>query len=159
MPTEKALAIAEEQGLDLVEVASDADPPVCRILDYGRYKFKQRTRERQAKKHQRGATLKEIRMRPKIENHDFQFKLDHIRKFLEHGHRVRVTVQFRGREMAHPEFGVNLLERVVDELGEAAHVDMEPKREGRVLYTMLSPVSSRAGKGADKTKSGEQPSG
>jgi len=156
MPTEQALDIADEQGLDLVEVASDADPPVCRIMDYGKYKFKQRTRKRQAKKHQRVVVLKEIRMRPKIDSHDFQFKVDHIRKFLLHGDRVRVTVQFRGREMAHPELGNNLLARVAEELGDVAQIDHVPKREGRVLFMMLSPVSSQAGKDAKKPKGGEQ---
>ena len=154
MPTAQALDIADEQGLDLVEVSPEADPPVCRIMDYGKYKFKQRTRKRQAKKHQRVVVLKEIRMRPKIENHDFQFKVDHIRKFLEHGDRVRVTIQFRGREMAHPELGNNLLARVVEELGDVAHIDHVPKREGRVLFMMLSPASSHAGKDAKKSKSG-----
>ena len=157
MPTEQALNIAGEQGLDLVEVASDADPPVCRIMDYGKHKFKQRTRKRQAKKHQRVVVLKEIRMRPKIESHDFEFKVDHIRKFLLHGDRVRVTIQFRGREMAHPELGNNLLARVVEELGEVAQIDHVPKREGRVLFMMLSPVSSQAGKDAKKPEGGEQP--
>jgi len=157
MPTEQALNIAGEQGLDLVEVASDADPPVCRIMDYGKHKFKQRTRKRQAKKHQRVVVLKEIRMRPKIDSHDFGFKVDHIRKFLLHGDRVRVTIQFRGREMAHPELGNNLLARVVEELGEVAQIDHVPKREGRVLFMMLSPVSSQAGKDAKKPEGGEQP--
>jgi len=157
MPTAQAMEVADEQGLDLVEVSPEADPPVCRIMDYGKYKFKQRTRKRQAKKHQRVVVLKEIRLRPKIENHDFQFKVDHIRKFLNHGDRVRVTVQFRGREMAHPELGNNLLARVAEELGDVANIDHVPKREGRVLFMMLSPGSSHAGKDGKKSKNGEEP--
>jgi translation initiation factor IF-3 len=157
MPTAQALEVADEQDLDLVEVSPEADPPVCRIMDYGKYKFKQRTRKRQAKKHQRIVVLKEIRMRPKIESHDFGFKVDHIRKFLNHGDRVRVTIQFRGREMAHPELGNNLLARVVEELGEIAIVDHVPKREGRVLFLMLSPAPSHGGKDGKKSKSGEEP--
>jgi len=157
MPTDKAMEVAEQEGLDLVEVASDADPPVCRIMDYGKYRYKQRTRERQAKKHQHVVVLKEIRIRPKIEDHDLAFKVDHIRKFLESGNRVRVTVQFRGRELAHPELGGNLLTRVVDELEGVAKVDQPPKREGRVLFMMLSPLSSRAGKSAKKPETDGQP--
>jgi len=157
MPVEKAIQIAEDQDLDLVEVASDADPPVCRIMDYSKYKYDQRAREKQAKKRQHVVVLKEIRMRPKIEDHDFQFKVDHIRKFIESGNRVRVTVQFRGREMTHPELGTHLLERVTKELEDVANVDQNPKREGRALFMMLSPVSMRARKSGKKPKADDRP--
>ncbi len=155
VPIAKAIERANAVGLDLVEVASDANPPVCRIMDYGKFKYEQRARERQAKKHQHVVVVKEIRLRPKIENHDFEFKISHIRKFLGQGNKVKVTVQFRGRENAHPEMGVKLLNRVVETLAESAKVDQMPKREGRLMFTVLSPLvtkSKKASKKSDKTK-------
>jgi translation initiation factor IF-3 len=152
VPIAEAIEIADAAGLDLVEVADNADPPVCRIMDYGKFKYDQRARERQAKKHQHVVVLKEIRLRPKIESHDFEFKVDHIRKFLVQGNKVKVTVQFRGRENAHPEMGVKLLARVVEQLTDVAKVDAAPKREGRLMHTMLSPLSTAARKGSKKSK-------
>ncbi len=160
MPTGQALDIADEQGLDLVEVASDADPPVCRIMDYGKHKFKQRTRKRQAKKHQRVVVLKEIRMRPKIERHDFGFKVDHIRKFLLHGDRVRVTIQFRGREMAHPEVGQRIVRKVIESLEDISTAEAMPKRLGRNISVTLAPAikkpKEKQRESKDEAKKGSQ---
>lgn len=152
VPIAEAIAGAEDAGLDLVEVAGKANPPVCRIMDYGKFRYDKRARRRQAKKHQHVVVLKEIRLRPKIESHDFDFKVGHIRKFLGQGNNVKVTVQFRGRENAHPEMGEKLLSRVVETLDDIARIDTEPKREGRTMFTMLSPVSSKSGKSSKKNK-------
>jgi translation initiation factor IF-3 len=136
---EEALKVASEAGLDLVEVAPNADPPVCRVMDYGKYKYQQAKKLQEAKKKQVQVQLKEIKFRPKIADHDFNFKLAKILGFLEERNRVKVTVQFRGREIAYTEAGRRLLTRVVEEVGEAGIVVGTPKMEGRIMTMVLAP--------------------
>lgn len=131
--------MAEEEGYDLVEVAPEANPPVCKLLDYGKYKYEISKKEKDSKKKQHVIVVKEIRMRPRTEEHDFDFKLRHARKFLEQKNKVKFTVQFRGRELAYKEFGEQLLDRVVETLQDIAKVESEKKFEGRSLtMTMIS---------------------
>lgn len=137
MPVTQALRLAEEKGLDLVEVAPNANPPVCRIMDYGKYKYEQSKKEKSHKKKQAATQVKEIRLRPKIEEHDYEFKLKHARKFLEGGHKVKATVMFRGREMAHQEFGHALIKRFIEDLADIAKVVREPTMEGRQIVVYL----------------------
>ncbi len=137
MPVTQALRLAEEKGLDLVEVAPNANPPVCRIMDYGKYKYEQSKKEKSHKKKQAATQVKEIRLRPKIEEHDYEFKLKHARKFLEGGHKVKATVMFRGREMAHQEFGHALIKRFIEDLADIAKVAREPTMEGRQIVVYL----------------------
>lgn len=137
VPIQRALASAEESGLDLVEVAPNAKPPVCRIMDFGKYKYELSKKEKSNKKKQVVVQVKEIRMRPKTEEHDFAFKAKHARKFLEQGNKVKATVTFRGREMAHQEFGEKLLERLRDELSDVSKVEREPFMEGRHMVMYL----------------------
>ncbi len=135
----KGLDLAEREGLDLVEVAPEANPPVCKLLDYGKYKYEISKKEKDSKKKQHVIVVKEIRMRPRTENHDFDFKVKHARKFLEQKNKVKFTVQFRGREMAYKEFGEELLDRVIEELDDIAKVENEKKFEGRFLtMTMIA---------------------
>lgn len=131
--------MAEEEGLDLVEVSPDAKPPVCRIMDYGKYKFQMSKRKAIAKKKQKLMQIKEIKVRPGIEEADYQVKLRSIIKFLEEGDKVKMTVRFRGREMAHPELGMQLLTRMVSELGEHGVVEQHPKFEGRQIVAVFGP--------------------
>lgn len=140
--TSEAQRLAEEQGLDLVEVAPNEKPPVCRIMDYGKYKYQQSKRQQQAKKKQKVISVKEIKLRPKTEEHDYQFKSQHVRRFLQDGHKVKVTVVFRGRELAHTELGRRILDRMAIELEEEGAVEQTPKQEGRNLAMVLSPKSS-----------------
>ena len=131
--------MADREGLDLVEVAPEAKPPVCKLLDYGKYKYEISKKEKDSKKKQHIIIVKEIRMRPRTEDHDFDFKVRHARKFLEQKNKVKFTVLFRGREMAYKEFGEELLDRVVVELDDIAKVEMEKKFEGRFLtMTMIA---------------------
>ncbi len=136
---DEALRMAEEQGLDLVEVAPQSKPPVCRILDYGKYKYEQSKRAKIARKKHHFMQLKEVKLRPKIEEHDFQFKLNHARKFLESGNKVKFTVYFRGREITHKEFGNRLLDRMVEELQDVASVERASKMEGRNMVMTMIP--------------------
>lgn len=148
MRPEEALRIAEGKGLDLVEVAPNAQPPVCRMIDYGKYRYQQSKRLKEAKKNQHVVTVKEIKYRPKISDHDFDFKTNHVKEFLDDGNKVKLTIMFRGREMAHPEFGKDLLQRVLDEVEEHASdiPDLARTRlEGRNMSIVISPA-----KGASK---------
>ena len=129
----EALKRADEAGLDLVEVSPNSDPPVCKIMNFGKYKYELAKKEKENKKKQHTIVTKEIRLRPKIEEHDFIFKMRHARKFLEAGHRVKATVLFRGREMAHREYGIRVLERLQEELDDIAKVENEPRMEGGQL--------------------------
>ncbi|MCZ7585604.1 MAG: translation initiation factor IF-3 [Deltaproteobacteria bacterium] len=138
--TVDAIKIAQDAGMDLVEVAPDATPPVCRIMDYGRYKFQQEKRQATGKKHQATVTLKEIKLRPKTGEHDFMVKANHIRQFLEKGHKVKVTVMFRGREIVHSELGQKHLERILEMCGDLCAMDAPPKMEGRSMHMLLSPA-------------------
>jgi len=134
-----ALTLAEERGLDLVEVAPTATPPVCRILDYGKYRYEQTKREREARKHQKQAELKEVRLKPKTDEHDLEIKARQARKFLLGGDKVKFTVRFRGREMAHPDIGREMLEQIAEELRDVAVVEQRPLMEGRALSLLLAP--------------------
>lgn len=131
--------MAEEQGLDLVEVAPQSQPPVCRIMDYGKFKYEQSKRAKQARKKHHLVHLKEVKLRPKIEEHDIQFKLKHARSFLEEGNKVKFTIYFRGREITHKEFGNQLLDRMVEELKDIAAVEQPARLEGRNLVMMMIP--------------------
>ena len=139
MPTAEARRIALEAGLDLVEVAPMARPPVCRIMDFGKYKYEQAKKAKESRKKQHTVNLKEMRFRPKIEEHDFQFKTRHVRQFLEEGNKVRCFVLFRGRERAHVEFGQRVLERVAEGLRDIANVEAPPMMEGRSMNMILAP--------------------
>jgi translation initiation factor IF-3 len=136
---DEALKQAREQGLDLVEVASKAAPPVCRIMDYGKYKYEQSKRAKEAKKHQHIITIKEMKFRPKTEEHDYQFKLKHIQTFLEEGNKAKITMMFRGREMVHIDLGKKVLERLIQETQDFANVEQQPRLEGRNMTIVLAP--------------------
>ena len=138
VPTAQGLRMAEQEGYDLVEVAPDADPPVCKLLDYGKYRYEISKKEKDSKKKQHVIVVKEIRFRPRTEEHDFDFKVRHARKFLEQRNKVKFTVLFRGREMAYKESGEALLEKVVTTLSDIAKIEGEKKFEGRILtMTMI----------------------
>lgn len=135
----EALAAAEERGLDLVEVSPNADPPVCRIMDYGKYKYQASKRAAEAKKKSAKVEVKEVKMRPKTEEHDFQVKLRNARRFLDDGNRVKVTVMFRGREVTHPEFGRRLMEKLAEQVSDIAQVEMTPRMAGRFMTMVVAP--------------------
>jgi len=139
VPVKEAQQMAYDRGLDLVEVSPTAKPPVCRILDYGKYKYELSKKQKVARKRQHTVQLKEMRYRPKIEEHDYQFKTKHVRQFLLDGFKVKVFVEFRGREMAHTEFGKKIIERLQEELSDIASVEQRPKMEGRNLTTIMMP--------------------
>jgi translation initiation factor IF-3 len=143
VPTAEALKIATDAGLDLVEVSPNAKPPVCKLLDYGKNKFEQEKRLREAKRKQKQVKLKEIRMQPKIEEHDLGFKTKHIKEFLEEGFKVKVSVRFRGRELAHLELGRNVLKRVQELLGDSFVIEKRPQMEGRMMSMFISPKSKK----------------
>ena len=138
MTPQQALVIAREKGLDLVEVSPTAQPPVCRITDYGRDQYQEQKRTRQARKHQKTIEIKEIKFRPKVDEHDYQFKKKHVERFLAQGDKVKATIFFRGREMAHPDFGRHILDRLVEELAEVATQETMPRMEGNQMHTILS---------------------
>ena len=138
MTLHEAIRIAEEKGLDLVEVAPNGRPPVCRIMNYGKYRYEQQKREKEAKKKQKILMLKEVKLRPNIEDHDFYVKMKAAQRFLGEGSKVKVTIMFRGREMSHPELGEKLLMRFADELKDVAHVEKEPKVEGRNMTMVIA---------------------
>lgn len=143
MRPEDAMRDAHERGLDLVEVAQTAVPPVCRIMDYGKYKYQQSKREKASKKHQHIITVKEVKYRPKIDTHDFDYKTNHVREFLQQGNKVKVTIMFRGREMAHPEFGREILAKVVEatkDLTDEQYDPNSPRLEGRNMTIVISPA-------------------
>ncbi len=139
MPTRKALTMAEEVGLDLVEVSPNADPPVCKILDYGKFKYEAQKRKNEARKKQKVIEVKEIKMRPNIDRHDYDTKMRSMRKFLDEGDKVKVTIRFRGRELAHQDLGLNVLDRVREELDELVKVEQMPKVEGRQAIMVIAP--------------------
>ncbi|HWV57764.1 MAG TPA: translation initiation factor IF-3 [Longimicrobiales bacterium] len=139
MPVDQALAAAEAEGLDLVEVAPHAHPPVVRIMDYGKFKYEEARKARSARKKQHQIQIKEVKFRPGIEEHDFEFKVRHARRFLEEGNKVKATMMFRGRQMAHPELGREVLERVAEVLEEVGKVESQPSLEGRNMTMVLAP--------------------
>lgn len=137
--TSKALELAQNQGLDLVEVSPDAKPPVCKIMDYGKYKYEQTKKLKEAKKHQVVVILKEVKFRPNTDEHDFNFKLKNINRFLDDGNKVKVTMVFRGREMVYREKGRETLKRIAQEVADKAVPEVEPKMEGRQMFLILAP--------------------
>jgi len=139
MPPAQALSIAEEKGLDLVEIAATATPPVCRIMNSGKFFYQQAKRESEARKHQRHIQVKEVKFRPKIDEHDFQFKKRNVERFLNDGNKVKSTVIFRGREMVHNEIGRRILNRLAAELTETALIEVPPRQEGMTMVQILSP--------------------
>jgi len=140
-----ALTQAKELGLDLVEVAATADPPVCRIMDYGKFKYETQQKKKEAKKRQTVVQIKEIKVRPKTDDHDYETKVRHILRFLEDGDRVKVTVFFRGREIVHKDRGQAILDRIVVDTKDAAKVEQEARAEGRTLQMLLSPLPKKTG--------------
>ncbi len=143
MPLEQAQEVAKNRSLDLVEVAATAVPPVCRLLDYGKYKYEQAKKEREARKGQKVALLREVRLRPKIGAHDFEAKARSARKLLDGGDKVKVTVLFRGRENTHPELGWKLLQRMAESLKEVASVEGQPFMQGRRMHVVLSQLAAQ----------------
>jgi translation initiation factor IF-3 len=139
MTTADALTFAQERDLDLVEVAPEARPPVCRVLDYSKYKYEQAQKVKQAKKHQQQITVREIKFRPKIAQHDYDTKKHHVERFLKHKDKVKVTIMFRGREVTHPERGTMILDRLAEELAELGVVEQRPMQEGRNMTMMMAP--------------------
>ena len=141
--TEEALAMAQEAGLDLVEVSPNASPPVCRVMDYGKYKFEANKQQQKAKKKQKQIQVKEIKFRPRTEEGDYRTKVRKLREFLEKGDKAKVTLRYRGREFAHQELGLELLKRVAADLEEFSSVEQMPKMEGRQMVMMLSPKKAK----------------
>ncbi len=139
MKTPDAVKFAQERDLDLVEVAPEAKPPVCRVLDYSKYKYEQAQKVKQARKHQQQITIREIKFRPKIAQHDYDTKKHHVERFLRHKDKVKITIMFRGREVTHPERGVMILDRLAEELSELCIVEQRPTQDGRNMTMMLGP--------------------
>lgn len=145
-PISQALAFAQEAGLDLVEINPKANPPVCRIMDFGKFKYEQKKQANAAKKKQKVIEVKEVKMRPKTDDHDFAFKLKHIIRFLADGNKAKVTIRFRGREIAHPETAARVLDRVIAEVGELAVVEQPYRMEGRTMTMILAPGKAPSGR-------------
>jgi len=156
MPSREAVAMAQERGLDLVEVAPQLEPPVCKFMDYGKYRYEKSKKEKLSKKRQISVQLKEMRLRPKTDGHALNFKLEHIKEFLSQGKKVKVYVHFRGREMVHQEFGKRLLETIKEQVEGLGGVAQEPKLEGRNLIMILNPLARRKG---DKSAKVEEQKG
>ncbi len=134
-----AIELAEESGLDLVEVSPNADPPVCKILDYGKYKYEQQKKANQARKKQKTVDVKEVKMSPRIEKNDYEVKMRNAKKFLENGDKVKVSMRFRGREMAHQDIGRELFDKMIEEFGELITIELKPKFEGRQMIMIVAP--------------------
>lgn len=143
-PIHQALAIAADLGLDLVEINPKANPPVCRIMDFGKFKYEQKKQANLARKRQKVIEVKEVKMRPKTDEHDFDFKVKHIRRFLEEGNKAKVTIRFRGREMAHPEMAAKLLDRVIETVTDIGAVEQPYRVEGRTMTMVLAPSKGSA---------------
>jgi translation initiation factor IF-3 len=143
--TDDALARARQSDLDLVEISAEAKPPVARLLDYSKYKYEQEQRRKAARKHQQQVTIREMKLRPKIATHDYETKKGHILRFLRQGSKVKVTIMFRGREMAHPERGEALLRKLSDEIAEFGTIEQQPNQEGRNMTMVMAPVRAAAG--------------
>jgi translation initiation factor IF-3 len=150
-PLPEALTQAREQELDLVEVAPNANPPVCRIMDYGRYVYEQEQRRRQSKRKATNVVIKEMKFRPKIDEHDYTTKMKHVVRFLGEGNKVKLTIMFRGREMAHPELGMRILTRVADDVADFAVIESDPRQDGRNMTMVLHPTR-KDGRKAPRTE-------
>jgi translation initiation factor IF-3 len=143
VPREEALRYAQERDLDLVEVAADARPPVCRVLDYSKYKYEQEQKQKAARRHQKQVHVREIKLRPKIATNDYETKKGHVRRFLDADNKVKITIMFRGREMAHPERGEALLVRLAEDVADLGVVEQRPNQDGRNMTMMLAPVKKK----------------
>ncbi|MCX6008133.1 MAG: translation initiation factor IF-3 [Chloroflexi bacterium] len=141
--TDKAMQMAHEKGLDLVEVAPTATPPVCKILDYGKYRYEQTKKEKKVRSGQRAGLLKEVRVRPQVKDHDLEIKINQAKKFINEGNKIKVLVVFRGRQMVHPELGVRLLQKVANDLKGIGQLDGQPIHEGRIMSLIMSPLSAK----------------
>ena len=150
-----AQKIADDQGLDLVEIAPDATPPVCRVMDYSKYKYEQAQKAKAARKKQSRIEIKEMKFRPKIDTGDYETKKRHILRFLTAGAKVKVTIMFRGREMAHPDLGLNILEKLAEDLRESATIEVQPKLEGRNMFMLLAPLKKKITKTEESAESEE----
>ncbi len=159
MKTPEALKFAQERDLDLVEVAPEAKPPVCRVLDYSKYKYEQAQKVKQARKHQQQITVREIKFRPKIAEHDYDTKKHHVERFLRHKDKVKITIMFRGREVTHPERGVMILDRLAEELSELGVVEQRPTQDGRNMTMMLAPSKAVLAGKADGSEATHEVSG
>jgi len=147
MQTEEALSLAQDRDLDLVEVAPNANPPVCRIMDYGKHKYKISKKAHEAKKKQKVIHLKEVKFRPNTDQHDFDFKLRNVRRFIENGDKAKVVIFFKGREIVHREFGMRVLERIAEATEDLAMIEQQAKQEGRTLVMILAPLNTKTKKG------------
>ncbi len=152
--TRQALTIAQEMSLDLVEISPNAKPPVCRIMDYGKYKYEQKKQAQAAKKNQKTIEVKEVKMRPKTDTHDFDFKVKHIRRFISEGNKTKITIRFRGREVAHPEMAALLLDKVVDAVKDIAEVQQRYQLEGKSMTTILAPSGKMIVPATERTAPG-----
>lgn len=139
LPTQEAMREAEDRGLDLVEISPRSRPPVCRIMDYGRFKYQESKKKKEARKHATSMEVKEVKFRPKTDDHDMDFKIKHVKRFLEEGNKVRLVITFRGREITHPETGTAVLDKVVVAVGELGQVEARPNMEGRRMVMILGP--------------------
>lgn len=151
LPTFQAQQMAEERGLDLVEVAPNADPPVCRLMDYGKHRYDQAKKDREARKNQKVVELKEIRMKPNTDDHDIETKSNQARRFLEEGDKVKFTVRFKGRQLAHPDIGINMLQSVAEMLRDIAVTEQRPQLEGRAQTMVLAPAPAKSTRRSDRS--------
>ena len=152
IPTEQALRYAQERDLDLVEVAAEARPPVCRVLDYSKYKYEQDQKAKAARKHQQQVTIREMKLRPKIATHDYETKKGHVRRFLDNGDKVKVTIMFRGRETTHPERGEQLLMRLAEDVQDLGTVEQRPSLDGRNMTMVMNPLKAKERKPESEKK-------
>ncbi len=157
VPTQDALRQARDLDLDLVEVAPQADPPVCRIMDYGKYKYERDIRQKEARKKQSRVEVKEIKFRPKIDRHDYATKKGHVERFLRAGAKVKITIMFRGREMAHTDLGRKILDQLIAELGDTIVVESMPKQEGRNMIMVIAPTKTQIEAKVAETDNGAAP--
>ncbi len=153
IPTEQALRYAQERDLDLVEVAAEARPPVCRVLDYSKYKYEQDQKAKAARKHQQQVTIREMKLRPKIAVHDYETKKSHVRRFLDNGDKVKVTIMFRGRETSHPERGEQLLMRLAEDVEDLGTIEQRPSLDGRNMTMVMNPLKAKERKPEPEKKS------
>ena len=162
---DEAQRVADNEGLDLVEIAPNADPPVCRVMDYGKFKYDQAIKAKQARKNQSKIETKEMKFRPKIDVGDYETKKKHVLRFLGQGSKVKITIMFRGREMAHPEQGLSILERLADDLKDMAVIESQPKMEGRNMHMLIAPLpaskakKNEAAQAAEPAKAQEEAAG
>lgn len=155
-PIENARRIASDAGMDLVEIAPNSNPPVCRIMDYGKFKYDQAIKAKQARKKQSKIEVKEMKFRPKIDIGDYNTKKKHVLRFLESGSKVKITIMFRGREMAHPDQGLGILERLAEDLKDIAVIESKPKMEGRNMHMLIAPIQASAKKKQTSDKKSEE---